>query len=72
VFCIVGAGVGIAFALAQGVSVTDLRSGTEQVGTALLSLAAVAGDPMFVAALGVTVVSLLVAFRAELRDKLLS
>ncbi len=72
VVCIVGAGAGCGLVLWRGVSGTELESGADRLGDALVNLGPSLADPLFTAALGVTLFSLVVAFRAELRHKLRS
>lgn len=71
-FCLVGAAAGSGYALWRGVSGLDVETGADRLGNALANLGLSLSDPKFVAAMGVTLLSLAVAFRAELRDKLLS
>ena len=70
-FCVVGAGVGVSLALWQGVSWPELQSGIERFATTLANAGPSLANPMFAAALVVTLLSLLVAFQSELREKLL-
>jgi hypothetical protein len=71
-FCLVGAAAGCGFALWRGVSWPGLQSGLEQFAAALVNAGPALADPLLGAALVVTTLSLLFAFRAELREKLMS
>ena len=67
-----GAVAGIAFALWRGTSPTDLQTAFDQTGVALLKATAVLADPVFVIAFVATGLSLLFAFKSELRTRLFS
>ena len=72
VFCVGGALLGVGFAFWQGVRLPDLKLGLVQFEGLAASSIQFFGDPLFAAAIVLTLASLLVAFRAELRDKLMS
>ena len=72
VFCLVGAAAGCGLAFWRSGASPGLQSGLEQFGVNLADASLVFADPMVSAALVVTALSLLVAFRTELREKLLS
>ena len=72
IFCILGAVSGCGFAFWRGVSGPDLLAGMERIGVALVKLGPSIANPLFGAAVGTTMISLLVVFRAELRGRLLS
>ena len=71
-FCVGGALVGLGFALWRGVSLPDLKFGFSQIQALTVNSFSIFADPLFIAALGLTLLSLLVAFQAQLRDRLLS
>lgn len=63
-FCFAGAAAGCGYALWRGVNWPELQAEFGRTTTAL-------ADPLFMGALVVAALSLLFAFRAELREKLL-
>jgi len=71
-FCVAGAAAGCGFALWQGVSWPELQADAAQFSAKLANAGSALDNPMFGAALVVTALSLLVAFRTELREKLRS
>ena len=72
VFCLAGAAVGGGFAYWEGASWPGLRADFAQARTAFANVSPTLADPLFAAAVTVTLLSLLVAFRHELRDRLLA
>ena len=71
-FCLAGAMCGCAFALWRGVSVPELEAAYSRFAPSLMNAASPLADPVLATALMVAALSLLFAFRAELRDRLMS
>ena len=63
--------MGCGFALWRGASWPELQSDGERLAATLFNASSVLANPWFGAALVVTALSLVVAFWAELRDKLM-
>lgn len=72
VFGAVGAAAGCGLAFGSGASWEDLQMGGGRIASAFLRAAPAFSDPMVAAALGVALLSLLVAFHRELRERLRS
>ena len=70
-FCIAGAVAGCGFALWRGGSWLNLKSSAERFAAVFANAAPTLANPWMGVVLVVTVLSLLVVFRAELREKLM-
>ena len=70
-FCIAGALAGCGYAVWRGVSGPAFETGIARLGNTLADFGPSMTDPRFVTAMGVTVLSLALAFRTELREKFL-